>query len=226
MTETRVRGSLAGMSRRAVESLGDTVASLPPREATLVKMPDLDPELAGALRKMGASRLYSHQLEAYERIRAGENVVVATATASGKSLCYKIPAFQNALGKASRRAVFLYPTKALAQDQLGKIKAFGLRGVHPATYDGDTPHALRADIRRRSNILLTNPDMLNIGILPNHEVWADFLRNLELVAVDEAHVLRGVFGSHVAAVLRRLRRGGGVGGGGSPLVFNRGTETK
>src|SRR5919202_1148734 len=210
MTETRERSSLAGMSRRAVESLGKTVASLPPREATLVKMPDLEPELAGALRKMGASRLYSHQLEAYERVRAGENVVVATATASGKSLCYKIPAFQNALGKASRRAIFLYPTKALAQDQLGKIKAFGLRGVHPATYDGDTPDTLRADIRRNSNILLTNPDMLNIGILPNHDAWTDFLRNLELVAVDEAHVLRGVFGSHVAAVLRRLRRGGGL----------------
>src|SRR5918994_771750 len=140
MTETQAKSSLAGMSRRAVEALGDTVASLPQREATLVNFPDLRPELSEALRKMGASRLYSHQLEAYERVRAGENVVVATATASGKSLCYK-------------------------------IKAFDLRGVHPATYDGDTPHALRADIRRRANILLTNPDMLNIGILPNHESW-------------------------------------------------------
>src|ERR687893_2574434 len=219
MTETQAKSSLAGMSRRAVEALGDTVASLPPREATLVMFPDLRPELSEALRKMGASRLYSHQLEAYERVVAGENVVVATATASGKSLCYKIPAFQNALGRAKSRAVFLYPTKALAQDQLGKIKAFDLRGVHPATYDGDTPHALRADIRRRANILLTNPDMLNIGILPNHEPWADYLRNLEIVAVDEAHVLRGVFGSHVAAVLRRLRRGGGLLGGDPPFVL-------
>ena len=223
MTETRVQSSLAGMSRRAVESLGDTVGSLPPREATLVGLPDLEPELSGALRKMGASRLYSHQLEAYERVRAGENVVVATATASGKSLCYKIPAFQNALGRASRRAIFLYPTKALAQDQLGKIKAFGLRGVHPATYDGDTPHALRADIRRRSNILLTNPDMLNIGILPNHDAWADFLRNLQIVAVDEAHVLRGVFGSHVAAVLRRLRRVARLHGGDPRFVLTSAT---
>jgi DEAD/DEAH box helicase domain-containing protein len=223
MTEAREHSSLAGMSLRAVESLGDVVASLPPREATLVKMPDLQPELSGALRKMGASRLYSHQLEAYERVRAGENVVVATATASGKSLCYKIPAFQNALGRASRRAVFLYPTKALAQDQLGKIKAFGLRGVHPATYDGDTPHALRADIRRRANVLLTNPDMLNIGILPNHEAWADFLRNLEIVAVDEAHVLRGVFGSHVAAVLRRLRRAARLHGGDPSFVLTSAT---
>jgi DEAD/DEAH box helicase domain-containing protein len=223
MTETRVKGVLAGMSRRAVESLGDTVASLPPREATLVKLPDLRPELSEALRKMGASRLYSHQLEAYERILVGENVVVATATASGKSLCYKIPAFQNALGRAKSRAVFLYPTKALAQDQLGKIQSFGLRGVHPATYDGDTPHALRADIRRRANILLTNPDMLNIGILPNHEAWADFLRNLEIVAVDEAHVLRGVFGSHVAAVLRRLRRVARLHGGDPRFILTSAT---
>ncbi|HWI46121.1 MAG TPA: DEAD/DEAH box helicase, partial [Rubrobacter sp.] len=223
MTETQAKNFLSGMSRRAVESLGDTVASLPPREATLVKLPDLRPELSEALRKMGASRLFSHQLEAYERVLAGENVVVATATASGKSLYYKIPAFQNALGRAKSRAVFLYPTKALAQDQLGKIKAFDLRGVHPATYDGDTPHVLRADIRRRANILLTNPDMLNIGILPNHEAWADFLRNLEIVAVDEAHVLRGVFGSHVAAVLRRFRRVAMLHGGDPRFVLTSAT---
>jgi DEAD/DEAH box helicase domain-containing protein len=223
MAETQVQSSLAGMNRRAVESLGDIVASLPPREPTLVKLPELEPELLEALRKMGASRLYSHQLEAYERVLAGENVVVATATASGKSLCYKIPAFQNALGRAKSRAIFLYPTKALAQDQLGKINAFDLRGVHPATYDGDTPHALRADIRRRANILLTNPDMLNIGILPNHESWDDFLRNLEIVAVDEAHVLRGVFGSHVAAVLRRLRRVAVLHGGDPRFVLTSAT---
>jgi DEAD/DEAH box helicase domain-containing protein len=223
MTETQAKSLLVGMSRQAVESLGDTVASVPPREATLVEFPDFQPELSEALRKMGASRLYSHQLEAYERVRTGENVVVATATASGKSLCYKIPAFQNALGRAKSRAIFLYPTKALAQDQLGKIKTFGLRGVHPATYDGDTPHALRADIRRRANILLTNPDMLNISILPNHEAWADFLRNLEIVAVDEAHVLRGVFGSHVAAVLRRLRRVAKLHGGDPQFVLTSAT---
>jgi DEAD/DEAH box helicase domain-containing protein len=211
------------MSRRAVESLGESVASLPPREANLVTLPDLHPELSEALHRMGASRLYSHQLEAYERVRAGENVVVATATASGKSLCYKIPAFQNALGRAKSRAIFLYPTKALAQDQLGKIQAFKLRGVHPSTYDGDTPHALRADIRRKANILLTNPDMLNIGILPNHESWADFLRNLEIIAVDEAHVLRGVFGSHVAAVLRRLRRVAELHGGNPCFVLTSAT---
>jgi DEAD/DEAH box helicase domain-containing protein len=160
-----------------------------------------------ALRAMGATRLYSHQLEAYERVRSGENVIVATATASGKSLCYKIPAFENALANPQNRALFLYPTKALAQDQLQKIGKLNLRGVHPATYDRDTPKALRSELRRRSNVILTNPDMLNVGLLPNHDsLWADFFRNLKIVAVDEAHLLRGVFGSHVAAVLRRLRR--------------------
>jgi DEAD/DEAH box helicase domain-containing protein len=156
---------------------------------------------------MGAKRLYSHQREAYERERGGENVIVATATASGKSLCYKIPAFHNATESAANRALFLYPTKALAQDQLQKIQKLKLKGVHPATYDRDTPKALRSQIRRRANVILTNPDMLNVGLLPNHDsLWADFFRNLRLVAVDEAHLLRGVFGSHVAAVMRRLRR--------------------
>jgi DEAD/DEAH box helicase domain-containing protein len=212
--------SLAGMSRHAVDALGQTVASLPPRPANLVGLPEkMHPELASALSRMGIERLYSHQREAYERVRAGENVIVATATASGKSLCYKIPAFENALRSAASRALLLYPTKALAQDQLGKIRAFGLRGVHPATYDGDTPQAMRADVRRRANVVLTNPDMLNVGILPNHEAWTDFLRNLRIVAVDEAHVLRGVFGSHVATVLRRLRRTAALHGGDPRFVL-------
>ncbi len=167
----------------------------------------MDRELARALHAMGVTRLYSHQLEAYERVRAGENVIVATATASGKSLCYKIPAFENALISASNRALFLYPTKALAQDQLQKIQKLKLRGVYPATYDRDTPKALRSELRRRANVILTNPDMLNVSLLPSHDsLWADFFKNLKIIAVDEAHLLRGVFGSHVAAVLRRLRR--------------------
>src|ERR671921_9768 len=211
--------SLAGIGRGAVDALGETVASLPPCPANLVEPPDLHPELIAALSREGVERLYSHQREACERVWAGENVVVATATASGKSLCYKIPAFENALKSAASRALFLYPTKALAQDQLGKIRSFGLRGVHPATYDGDTPQAVRADIRRRANMVLTNPDMLNVGVLPNHEAWADFLRNLRIVAVDEAHVLRGVFGSHVAAVLRRLRRVANMHGGDPRFVL-------
>src|SRR5215218_1647877 len=167
--------------------------------------------------------MFSPQSEASARVRAGGTVRSATATASGKSLCYKIPAFENALESAASRALFLYPTKALAQDQMGKIRGFGLRGVHPATYDGDTPQAMRADVRRRANVVLTNPDMLNVGVLPNHEAWADFLRNLKIVAVDEAHVLRGVFGSHVAAVLRRLRRVVALHGGDPRFVLTSAT---
>src|SRR3712207_2622977 len=113
------------MSRRAVDALGQTVASLPPRPANLVEVPDLHCELAAALSKMGVERLYSHQREAYERVRAGENVVVATATASGKSLCFKIPAFENALMGAASRALLLYPTKALAQDQRSEERRVG-----------------------------------------------------------------------------------------------------
>jgi DEAD/DEAH box helicase domain-containing protein len=195
------------MSRSSVDALGETVATLAPRPATLVEPPELLRELERGLKAMGAAKLYSHQREAYERVRAGQNVIVATATASGKSLCYKIPAFHNATESAANRALFLYPTKALAQDQLQKIQKFKLKGVHPATYDRDTPKALRSQIRRRANVILTNPDMLNVGLLPNHDsLWADFFRKLRLVAVDEAHLLRGVFGSHVAAVMRRLRR--------------------
>ncbi|MBD0355928.1 MAG: DUF1998 domain-containing protein [Rubrobacter sp.] len=195
------------MSCRSVDSLGETVATLAPRDATLVEPPELTRELSRALQAMGAKRLYSHQLEAYEKVRSGENVIVSTATASGKSLCYKIPAFENALENAANRALFLYPTKALAQDQLQKIEKLMLRGVHPATYDRDTPKALRAGIRKKANVVLTNPDMLNVGLLPSHDsLWADFFRNLKIIAVDEAHLLRGVFGSHAAAVLRRLRR--------------------
>ena len=187
--------------------MGTTVATLCPRPANLVGAPELPCELMRALEAVGATWLYSHQLEAYDRVRSGENVIVATATASGKSLCYKIPAFENALISPQNRALFLYPTKALAQDQLQKIRNLKLRGVYPATYDRDTPKALRSEVRRRANVILTNPDMLNVGLLPSHDsLWADFFRNLKIVAVDEAHLLRGVFGSHVAAVLRRLRR--------------------
>lgn len=169
-------------------------------------LPQLHPELAQALDRLGVGSLYSHQREAYDSLRAGHNVIVATSTASGKSLCYQLPAFENAIENPGNRALFLYPTKALAQDQLQKIKGFSVRGVSAATYDGDTPQALRTQVRRRANIVLTNPDMLHTGILSNHEAWSDFFHKLKLVAVDEAHVLRGVFGSHVASVLRRLRR--------------------
>ena len=204
--------------------MGETVATLSPRDATLVEPPELTRELSRALQAIGAKRLYSHQLEAYEKLRSGENVIVSTATASGKSLCYKIPAFENALENAANRALFLYPTKALAQDQLQKIEKLMLRGVHPATYDRDTPKALRAGIRKKANVVLTNPDMLNVGLLPSHDsLWADFFRNLKIIAVDEAHLLRGVFGSHAAAVLRRLRRVAGLHGADPKFVLTSAT---
>ena len=204
--------------------MGETVATLAPRDATLVEPPELTRELSRALQAIGAKRLYSHQLEAYEKVRSGENVIVSTATASGKSLCYKIPAFENALENAANRALFLYPTKALAQDQLQKIEKLMLRGVHPATYDRDTPKALRAGIRKKANVVLTNPDMLNVGLLPSHDsLWADFFRNLKIIAVDEAHLLRGVFGSHAAAVLRRLRRVAGLHGADPKFVLTSAT---
>ncbi len=218
-----VKKKLPKASRFPADALGETVASLSARSAKLVEPPELHPELAKALSRMGLERLYSHQRQACELVESGENVVVATATASGKSLCYKIPAFQNALRSPKSRALFLYPTKALSQDQVQKVQHFGLGGVRAATYDGDTPRALRPDIRRKSNVVLTNPDMLNVGLLPHHDGWADFFRNLDVVAVDEAHVLRGIFGSHVAAVMRRLRRVAALHGGNPKFVLTSAT---
>ena len=133
--------------------------------------------------------------------------IVTTGTASGKSLCFNLPTLDVLCRDTQARALYLYPTKALAQDQARALAAFGLtKRVRPAIYDGDTPREARADIRRRANIVLTNPDMLHVGILPNHAAWAELFANLAVVVVDEAHVYRGVFGSHVANVLRRLRR--------------------
>src|SRR3712207_4497370 len=133
--------------------------------------------------------------------------VVTTGTASGKSMCFNLPTLSHLLQEPTARALYLYPTKALAQDQARALHSFGLhRSIRPAIYDGDTPREERTAIRRRANVVLTNPDMLHVGILPNHRAWADFLHRLDVVVADEAHVYRGVFGSHVGNVLRRLRR--------------------
>ena len=153
-----------------------------------------------------SGELRSHQAEALAAIRAGCHTIVSTGTASGKSLCFNLPAFEKILADPKARALYLYPTKALAQDQLRAIRAFALTRVTAATYDGDTPRDERDSVRRFARIVLTNPDMLHFGILPGHARWADFLANLAYVVVDEAHVLRGVFGSHVGCILRRLRR--------------------
>ena len=169
-------------------------------------LPALHPKLIEALRATGIESLYAHQAEAVEAAMEGE-FIVTTGTASGKSLCFNLPTLHALLTKPTARALYLYPTKALAQDQARALNALGLsRQIRPAIYDGDTPRDQRRAIRERANIVLTNPDMLHVGILPNHRAWDAFLAKLEVVVVDEAHVYRGVFGSHVANVLRRLRR--------------------
>jgi DEAD/DEAH box helicase domain-containing protein len=166
--------------------------------------------LAGSVRQAlasaGISRLYSHQARAFELASAGRNVAVTTASASGKSLCFNLPVLDRLAGDDRSRALYLYPTKALTQDQVRKLQALRLPFARPAVYDGDTPAAHRPQIRKRANILLTNPDMLHVGILPHRDAWEDFFFNLKYVVIDEAHSYRGVFGSGVANVIRRLRR--------------------
>ncbi|MEJ7826063.1 MAG: DEAD/DEAH box helicase [Solirubrobacteraceae bacterium] len=177
------------------------------REPSRVPLPDtLHPSLSDALRAAGITSLYGHQAQALQAGWAGPTIVT-TGTASGKSLCFNLPTLDVLCRDAKARALYLYPTKALAQDQARAINALGLaKQVRPAIYDGDTAREQRTQVRRRSNLVLTNPDMLHMGILPNHRAWGDFFSNLAVVVVDEAHVYRGVFGSHVANVLRRLRR--------------------
>jgi DEAD/DEAH box helicase domain-containing protein len=183
----------------------------PPREAQLEPFPDdLDPRLASSLVANGITALFAHQANAWERARAGANVVVTTGTASGKSLAFNLPVLDAISRDPKTRALYLYPTKALAQDQTRALSALHLKGLRPAIYDGDTPAERRWQIRKWSNLVLTNPDMLHVGVLPHHDRWGDVLANLRFVVVDEAHVYRGVFGSHVANVLRRLRRVAGI----------------
>jgi DEAD/DEAH box helicase domain-containing protein len=184
------------------------LAPRPARHAGMDK--PLAAELSQCLTVNGLLPLYTHQAGAVNAARDGRNVMVATTSASGKSLCYNIAVLQAMLEAKAARAFYLFPTKALAQDQLRSLaEAFSpalLKAYELATFDGDTPVAERAEIRKQARIVLTNPDMLHLGILPNHQSWSRFLRNLRYVVVDEAHVYRGVFGSHVAGVLRRLRR--------------------
>ena len=169
--------------------------------------PPLPERLARALSAQGIERLWCHQAEALDLGRSGFPFVVTTPTASGKSLCYLAPVLEMLLTDRSARALVVYPTKALAQDQAGKLRDLGLfPDVVHALYDGDTPRSERASIRRTARLILTNPDMLHVGILPAHSQWAVFLRNLRAVVIDEAHVYRGVFGGHVSQVMRRLAR--------------------
>ena len=183
------------------------LASEQAREPVLDPFPaELEPRLRSALVAQGKTALYRHQAEAWEAAARGEHVIVTTGTASGKTLAFNLPVLDRLVREPKARALYLYPTKALAQDQARALAAFGLPPVRAAIYDGDTEGERRWQIRRWANVVLTNPDMLHVGVLPHHDRWGDVLHNLRYVVVDEAHVYRGVFGSHVANVLRRLRR--------------------
>ncbi|ACZ61968.1 DEAD/DEAH box helicase [Dehalococcoides mccartyi] len=168
------------------------------------------PRIDARLRKKRILPLYTHQANAINFSRQGKNIIVATPAASGKSLCYNLPVLEKLLSDPNARALYLYPAKALAQDQLRSLKSLAVPSLladeEIAVYDGDTPGNSRADIRLKARIILSNPDMLHVSILPFHQKWGRFLRHLEYVVIDEAHIYRGVFGSHLANIIRRLRR--------------------
>jgi DEAD/DEAH box helicase domain-containing protein len=182
---------------------------VPPRTARFAEFPaGLDPRLAGALRERGILQLYSHQREAWDYVSATRDTVIVTPTASGKTLCYNLPVIDSAL-KTGAKALYLFPTKALAQDQVAEIlelNAAGNLGIRAYTFDGDTPGDARKAVRTKGDIVVSNPDMLHQGILPHHTKWAQFFEALRFVVIDELHTYRGVFGAHVANLLRRLKR--------------------
>ncbi len=190
------------------------VRRIPATPAAFAPFPDgIDDRLRAALAARGATQLYSHQAEAFAHVAAGGHIVVTTPTASGKTLCYNLPVLDRVLKDPSTRALYLFPTKALAQDQMAELHELAGAiadaggdeiGVH--TYDGDTPQDARRSIRTRAHVVLSNPDMLHAGILPHHPKWAKLFENLRFIVIDELHAYRGVFGSHLANVLRRLQR--------------------
>ena len=185
------------------------VELVPAREARLAPLPEgLHPRVRDALAAQRIESLYGHQAEAWDAAARGEHFVVTTGTASGKTLAFNLPVLDALAREPKRRALYLYPTKALAQDQLRSLRLLGstLPRLKVAVYDGDTPADRRWQVRKWANLILSNPDMLHVGVLPHHDRWGDVLSNVAYVIVDEAHVYRGVFGSHVANVLRRLRR--------------------
>jgi DEAD/DEAH box helicase domain-containing protein len=207
-TVHNILGSLVARYRQ--EEVLTAVRQIPAREAKFQPVPRwVTSALSEAYRAKGIKELYSHQAAIAEMVRQGNNVVVVTPTASGKTLCYNLPVLNAVLENADSRALYLFPTKALAQDQLAELQDLARRlddsfGVF--TYDGDTPSDARKAIRERGHIVLTNPDMLHTGILPHHTKWMRLFENLRYIVLDELHTYRGVFGSHLANVLRRLRR--------------------
>ena len=208
-----VRGAIEALVARDQAGRDEVITAvqhIPAREAKCLPVPGwVRPELAAAYAAKGVTQLYTHQAAAAEKVRAGRNVVVVTPSASGKTLCYNLPVLNAVLENPDTRAMYLFPTKALAQDQLAELHDLGQRlensfGVF--TYDGDTPTDARRAIREKGHIVLTNPDMLHTGILPHHTKWTRVFENLRYIVLDELHTYRGVFGSHLCNVLRRLRR--------------------
>ena len=183
---------------------------LPARDAETAPFPTwLDDRISAALRTRGITSLYTHQAEAIEAVHAGNDVVVVTPTASGKSLCYMLPVLQALADDPSARALFLFPTKALGQDQVAELAGLATASelsISAATYDGDTPAPIRSAIRTAGQIVVTNPDMLHSAILPHHTKWFQLFEQVQVIVIDELHTYRGVFGSHVANVIRRLLR--------------------
>ena len=179
--------------------------TIPARNPSFIDLPDdLPDQLLTLLEQHSISKLYKHQLDAWDIVHSGKNLVITTGTSSGKSLAYQLPVLHKALRSPASRSLLLFPTKALAQDQADWLKA--LPSVITSVYDGDTPTQQRPKIRSNSQIVISNPDMLHIGILPYHIQWAEFFENLDYVVLDEMHTYRGIFGSHVANVIRRLKR--------------------
>ncbi|MEN6310431.1 MAG: DEAD/DEAH box helicase, partial [Acidobacteriota bacterium] len=186
------------------------IKHLPAQEGKYRDYPDgVHPALREALELKGFHRLYSHQRSCWDALQEKKNVVVVTPTASGKTLCYNLPVLDAILKEPSSRALSLVPTKALSNDQRAELDDVNARlpeEIRVFTYDGDTPQDARKAIRARGHIVLTNPDMLHAGILPHHTKWIKLFENLKYVVIDELHSYRGIFGSHLANVLRRLRR--------------------
>lgn len=219
------REETLGLSRRAdldaairrlrawMEEPNSPIRAIRHEPARAGELEDIPEQVAPALRKVldgrGIRQLYTHQAAAFRALAAGRNVTVVTPTASGKTLCYNLPVLDRLTREPETRALYLFPTKALSEDQLHEfhstVEAMGA-GIRAFTYDGDTPQDARKQIRERANVVLTNPDMLHAGILPHHTKWTKLFENLRYIVIDELHTYRGVFGSHVANVLRRLKR--------------------
>ena len=196
-------------SRRFREN-ATSITHIPASAGSFAPYPEwVNPNLHAVLARRGMSRLYSHQAQAVELIRQGRDVVLVTPTASGKTLCYNLPVLQRILDAPETRALYLFPTKALANDQMNEVHGLisDLKAdIKTFTYDGDTPDDARQAIRKQGHVVVTNPDMLHAGILPHHTKWQKLFANLKYVVVDELHIYRGVFGSHVTNVFRRLKR--------------------